>query len=653
MTQWLQFFKVLNKKEIIAFAGLAIVFFASLIFLIHSFYVNHTNIVPADSGKLREGILGQPQFINPLYAYSSDVDRDLIELVFSGLMKYDSNANIVPDLIKDYRVADNGKSIEFSLKENAKWHDGEPLTIEDVIFTVNLVQDSDYLSPLRANWQGVELEKTSEYKGIFRLKQPYSGFLENLANLKIMPKHIWQGATVQAMTSNTELNLLAPIGSGPYKVSKTSQRSDKTVKSITLIANKNYYDSAPHIQKLELIFFNKEEDLINSLKKGAIDSASIENSGSIDIAQFKNSEARILKTTNYFSVFLNNNKDPFKNKNIRTALTMGTDKTELLQTALGGKGTVIDSPIIPAFYGFGEPQNTISYNIDEANKLLEQNGFELKDGLRQKVIEKTSAFKFKATLQSGSSGNDVKKLQECLAQDPNIYPSGEITGTFGADTKQAVILFQEKYKDEILTPSGLTKGNGRVGAGTIEVLNKVCFAVPDEAVYLSFKIKTGNHPALIAAANDLKAQWEKLGVRAEVVVLDNMEMKRVIRERDFDALLFGEKLGAIPDPLPYWHSSQVIDPGLNLSLYQNTDLDSLLEKQRSYYDFTNPDRTKTLEAIQNTLVADAPAIYLYAADEVYLTSKKLKGFDLEKIIDSSKRFTNITNWYLGEKRTWK
>lgn len=644
--------KILTKKEKIAFFGFIIIFLASIGFLAGNFYLKHTVVVPSNSGQIKEGIVGQPQLINPIYAYASDVDRDIAELVFSGLMKYDSSGGIVPDLIKDYRFTDNGQSFEFSLKENAQWHDGEPLTIDDVIFTLNLIEDSDYLSPLRANWQGIQLEKASDYKGIFKLKQAYSGFLENLANFKIMPKHIWEGATVQAMASNLELNLMSPIGSGPYRIAKTNQNKDKTIKSIILTANDKYYDGEPHIQKIDLVFFNKEADLVNALKKGAVDSAIVENSPEFDSNSLKNSEVRELQNPNYFSIFFNNAKDPFKNKNIRTALALGTDKQDVINKALNGRGEITSSPLLPSFYGFAAAKNTIDYNPDEANSILEKEGFVLMDGLRQKTIEKTFVFKFKATLQSGSTGTDVTKLQECLAQDPEIYPTGEVTGKFGENTKAAVIKFQEKYKDDILTPNGLTAGTGKVSSATIKKLNEVCFNVPDKVIPLSFNIKTSNHPALIAAANALKTQWEKIGVKAEVEVVEATEMKRVIRERDFDVLLFGERLGAIPDPLPYWHSTQVIDPGLNLSVYQNTDLDALLERQRAYYDYNNPDRIGTLAAIQDTLTNDIPAIYLYSPDYIYVTSKKLKGFEAEKIINPSNRFSDIKDWYFGTKRIW-
>jgi len=596
--------------------------------------------------------LGQPQFINPLYAPLSDIDRDLTELIFSSLMTYDNNGNIVPDLIDEYNVEEGGKTIDFSIKENAKWHDNTPLTIDDVIFTIDLVQDAEYLSPLRTNWQGVEIEKVSDYKAIFKLKQAYSGFEESLVNLKILPKHIWKDVNVQSITSNIQLNVLSPVGSGPYMVKKTIQKDDKTIKSMILSVNGNYYGQKPHIQRIDFYFFSKAEDLLNNLKKGNLDSGNIEATEYND-KNFRKYTLNSIKTPDYFAIFLNNLQKPFDNKEMRQAFSYLINKQEIAGKVLNGKGEVIDSPLIPSFYGLSNPKNPFSYDETKGAQILDKNGYVLKDGLRTKIIEKSSGFKFTSTLQSGSSGAEVKKLQECLAQDKEIYPSGNISGTFGQDTKNAVIKFQEKYKDDILTPNNLTAGTGKVAGATIKKLNAVCFIVPSEEIPLSFVLKTTSHPILQKTAQMIKEEWEKQGIKIEIQTLTESEAKKVIRERDFDILLFGEQMGGIPDPIPFWHSSQRIDPGLNLSSYINSKADGLMEKARKYYDYTNPDRIKTLNDLQDLIVSDSPAIPLFTTDYLYLTNKNIKGVETQKITDASKRFVNVENWYIKEKRVWK
>ena len=650
--QWLHFFKVLEKKEKIAFGILLTLFISSLIFLVSSFYINNTNVVPADYGRIREGVLGQPQFINPLYAPLSDIDKDLTELIFSSLMTYDNNSNIVPDLINEYSIESDGKSINFSIKENVKWHDGAPLTIDDVVFTIDLVQDPEYLSPLRTNWQGVEIEKISDYKALFKLKQVYSGFEESLVNLKILPQHIWKDISVQSITSNTQLNVLSPIGSGPYMVSKTLQRNDKSIKSIILEVNKNYYNSIPHIQRIDFSFYNNEEELLNNLKKGNLDAGNIELSDYND-NNFKRYNLSSLKTPNYFAIFLNNQKKPFDSKEIRQALSYITNKQEIADKVLNGKGEIIDSLLLPSFYNLSNSTSVLSYDETKGEGLLDKNGYLLKDGSRKKIIEKSNGFKFSQVLQVGSSNAEVKKLQECLAADSDIYPSGTISGTFGQETKAAVIKFQEKYKEDILIPNNLTAGTGKVAGSTIKKLNEVCFAVPNEEILMSFILKTTNNPTLVATAKLIKEQWEEQGIKIEIQNISENDIKKVIRERNFDILIFGEKLGGIPDPIPFWHSSQRVDPGLNLSLYQNSKADGLMEKARKYYNHEDESRKNTLQELQNIIIDDAPAIPLFTTDYLYLINKNIKGVLTQKIIEPSKRFVDISNWYIKEKRVWK
>ncbi|MFA5730300.1 MAG: hypothetical protein WC938_03750, partial [Candidatus Paceibacterota bacterium] len=243
--------------------------------------------------------------------------------------------------------------------------------------------------------------------------------------------------------------------------------------------------------------------------------------------------------------------------------------------------------------------------------------------------------------------------QECLANDSEIYPSGTISGQFGQETKAAVIKFQEKYRDDILTPNNLTEGTGKVAGATIKKLNEVCFVVPNEEIPLSFVLKTTDNPTLVATANLIKEQWGKQGIKIEIQTINETDIKKVIRERNFDILLFGEKLGGIPDPIPFWHSSQRVDPGLNLSLYQSSKADDLMEKARKYSNFEDENRKKTLEDLQNIIISDAPAIPLFTTNYLYLVDKDVKGVLTEKIIESSKRFVDVSNWYLKEKRVWK
>lgn len=181
------------------------------------FYFENTKISPSQGGTFTGGIIGQPRLINPIFAPANDADRDLSELIFSGLLKYDSQGKLIPDLAENYQIADEGKIFEFNLKENLFWQKGRPISADDIVFTVKTIQNPDYKSPLRPSWLGVEAEKISEKKVRFTLKNSSAIFLEN-TTLKILPKHIWQDID----PNNFPLSVfnLKPVGSGPYKIKK-------------------------------------------------------------------------------------------------------------------------------------------------------------------------------------------------------------------------------------------------------------------------------------------------------------------------------------------------------------------------------------------------------------------------------------------------
>ncbi len=125
------------EKIIVVFLSLAVVI--SGFKISHSFYIEHSNITPVKGGVYIEGAVGKVEIINPLYVRYGSVTHDLTQLVFSGLTKYDPKTrDIVPDLA-DFKISENGKEFTFVLKEGAKWHDGTPVTSDDVIFTYNTV----------------------------------------------------------------------------------------------------------------------------------------------------------------------------------------------------------------------------------------------------------------------------------------------------------------------------------------------------------------------------------------------------------------------------------------------------------------------------------------------------------------------------------
>jgi len=631
-SQWRQFFKVLTKKEKLAFLTFFLLLLSSFIFLCLNFYLKNTNVVAARGGTHIEGVIGQPRFINPVYA-NSDADRDLVQLIFSGLMKYDQDMDIIPDLAERYEIEEEGKIYKFYLKEDLLWQDNKVITVDDIIFTIQRIQNPDFKSPLQANWVGIEIEKINDLAIRFILKKPYSAFLEN-CTLGILPEHIWKNVGPENFAF--ESYNLEPIGSGPYKLKDLKKERSNQISSLELVQNPLYHNQKPYISKIKFFFFNNEEELIRAAQKRKIKAFSLlEHNVELGI----NWENHILSLPRYFSVFFNQEKSKIlAEKDIRLALNYAVNKEEI-------NDKTIDSPILPEIYGFEPSSEIYQFDIEKAKTILEEAGFkdEDQDGLRQKVIVKKAAFTFKKTLSKGSKGTEVTELQKCLSKLPDIYPEKEISGYFGSKTEQAVIRFQEEY---------LGESTGNTGPKTKAKLNEICFEEPDEVLELRFVLVTVDQPEMIKTAEILKEQWKKIGAEVEIQTYSLFQLEKdFIKPREYDALLFGEVLGAIPDPFPFWHSTQTQDPGLNLALYENEKADELLEENRKSSD---PEiRAEKLEAFQEIIIQDVPALFLYSPDYIYSISKEINGVEVKKIVDPSKRFSGIENWYTKTKRTWK
>jgi len=648
---WKQFFIILNKKEKIIFFCFLFLIIFSFFFLLINFYFENTKIIPTKGGIYVEGIIGSPRFINPIFAPASDIDRDLTRIISGGggLMKYDKNNHLVPYLAKNYNILENGKIFEFYLREGLLWSDNNPITANDVVFTINAVQSPILNSPIRAMWLGIEVEKISEFKVRFELKNPSPLFLEN-ATLEIMPKHIWSDIPKENWT-RTEYNL-RPISYGPYKVKDFFQDKYGKIKSLNLIFNPNYWGKQPYIPEINFLFFENEKELITAFERNEIKGFSVQLVNN-------NLKNRRFLTHNfivprYFALFFNQEKSKILERDkIRSALNYGTNREKMIADILPEQAKIVTSPILPEIFGFTKPEKIQQFNLEKAENILIEEGFnEKKEGVRQKITHHQPAFQFRRDINPGDRNNDVRELQRCLSNFPEIYPEGVISGYFGQNTKASVIRFQEKHREEILIPNNLRRGTGTVKESTRMKLNELCYNPIIETLPLKISLSTLNQPLLIKTAEHLKEQWKKIGIELEIKTFNLAELKQdVIRPRNYEILLFGQSLRAIPDLFPFWHSLQKRDPGLNLSLFENRKADELLEKSRQT--LNQEERKKALEDFQNILLEENPSLFLFNPYFSYFVSKEVKGITEKIIINPSERFKNIENWYIKTKRVWK
>lgn len=548
--------------------GLLLLIVVSVALLAINFALSRTYLQPKVGGNYREGIVGQPRYINPVLSSTNDADRDLVQLIYSSLFKYDNQGTLIPDLAESYSVEDDGLTYNISLKKDVFWHDGKPLTADDVVFTVKTIQNPEYQSPLRSIWQNVEVEKIDNHRLVFKIKTVYAPFLHNLT-FGILPRHIWSGISGGNFLL-AEYNL-KPIGSGPYQFKKFSKTAKNgRIESIELVRNERYYltaddePSGPFLEKIILYFYNSEDKLIEACRKRQIDGLAFISRNNLPLLK-DSFVLHQIKLPLYYAVFFNQTKSKaLADKTVRLALAYATDKKTLLEKVLDNKGIVVDSPLLPDCLGYSKEIKIYEFALEHANNILDEAGWidRDKDGIREKEI------------------------------------NGELTK-------------------------------------------------------LEINLLASDWPEIKQTAELIKEQWEKIGAQVNLEIVDSITLqKEYLKPRQYEALLFGQALAGDPDPFAFWHSSQSKDPGLNLALYQNKDVDKLLEEARQNLD--KEKRAEQYSEFQKLLVDDLPAIFLFSPDYLYPTNKKVKGVsEIKKLPTHAQRFSQIENWYIKTNRLWR
>lgn len=338
--QTLASFTATGRALFMVLAGLCLVSSVALVYILESSIVV---AAPARGGELREGLVGSPRFINPVLAVS-DADRDLSALVYQGLLKAAPNGNYTPDLAERYDISQDGITYTFYLRANATFHDGKPVTADDVVFTVTKAQDASLKSPQRANWDGVNVAAIDSHTVRFTLKAPYAPFIENMT-LGILPEALWQDVSDEEFPFS-ELNT-SPVGSGPYKVRSISRSQGGIPSSYTLQSFNNYALGEPYLTTLTLRFYQSEQALEEAVKDGEVEAASGLSPANIEPG--KNTVIKTAALNRVFGVFFNQNQsEVLRDRAVRAALNSAINRQDLVQSVLGGYGTPLSGPLPPS-----------------------------------------------------------------------------------------------------------------------------------------------------------------------------------------------------------------------------------------------------------------------------------------------------------------
>lgn len=553
------------KSRVVILLGLII---SSLLLLVACYNLNKNFLIetPIAGGEIKEGLAGAPRFANPLLSVS-DSDRDLTALIYNGLLRSDGRGQFIPDLAENFEISPDGTTYIITLKPNLTWHDGHPLTTSDIVYTIKLAQDPILKSTHRAEWEGVQLEVPNKQTIVFKLKQPFAGFLDNLT-LGILPEHIWKN-TDSANVAWNDKNI-NPIGSGPYQISSIDHDREGIPTAYHLIPFPKFALGVPKVLITLRIYPNEDQRVaafklgeINAL--GAIPGSEIKTiSNQVNVNVFRGSQPRL------FAIFFNQNEDPLlANTSLRGWLSQNIDRVDLIKKILNGFGEPLFGPL---------PQNNDA-------------------GLIKTLTPEALA-------KAGFEKNDKGELVKVTTKTTSAVVKGKKTNTTSRS--------EEK---------------------------------------ISFTISTSNAPELKQVADLVANMWRSLGAEVTVKVYEPAELNQnIIRPRKYEALLFGLNIDRDNDLFPFWHSSQRLDPGVNVAMYTNPKADKLLEEARSTIDFNS--RSQKNDAIVKEITNDTPAAFLFKTSYTYALPSILQGVKLGTITTGAERFNNVHEWYEQTEFVW-
>ncbi|MDE6914169.1 MAG: ABC transporter substrate-binding protein [Lachnospiraceae bacterium] len=287
--------------------------------------------------------------------------QEILFNIYEGLLKPDSEGNLVPAVASDYTMSEDGLTYTFTLRDGIKFHNGNPVTVADVKYSIEVCAGLNGGDPLISAFSNIEsVETPDEQTIIITLKESSSSFLAVLATV--------EAAIVPADIDDLQNN---PVGTGPYKfVSRSLQEN------VILERFDAYWGEPAHIQDITIKILADSDSIVMNLEGGAVDM--VARVSTTQAAELGDDFEVLEGTMNLVqAVYLNNSVAPFDNELVRQALCYATNKQEILDFVSDGKGTPVGSSIFPAFgkYYIEELNDTYPTDIEKAKELLAQAGY--------------------------------------------------------------------------------------------------------------------------------------------------------------------------------------------------------------------------------------------------------------------------------------
>jgi peptide/nickel transport system substrate-binding protein len=293
------------------------------------------------------------------------------------LLRFDARGLPQYDLVESMGINQDGTIYNFSLHKDAVWQDGQPVTSDDVVFTIDLLRSKDLPVPddVRTLWQAVEVKALNKNTLQFHLPEPYSPFLDYLT-FGILPKHLLNKVDPKELM-NSDFNL-KPVGSGPYQLDQPIVENGQ-ITGLVLKSFSDYYGQKPFIEQIVFQYYPDSQSALSAYHNGEVQGIS-EITPDVLPAALKEPDLNLYtgRLPQLTLVFLNldNPKVPFfQDVNVRRALMMGLNRQRMVDQQLDGQAIIADSPIFPGSWAYYDGIEHIDYDPDQAISLLKEAGY--------------------------------------------------------------------------------------------------------------------------------------------------------------------------------------------------------------------------------------------------------------------------------------
>jgi peptide/nickel transport system substrate-binding protein len=346
---------------------------------------------PASGGIYTEGMIGELGRLNPLYDMNNSVDREIDRLIFSGIFTFDSQGLPQPDLAESWGVSLDGKIYNVTIRPNAVWHDGQPVTSDDFLFTLDLIRNKDSSIPedVRSMWEQVKVSALDNKTLRFELAEPFAPFLDYMT-FGILPKHILGTLPIDQLI-NSDFNI-HPIGSGPYKFDSLKIDHNQ-INGVALKIFPEFYGQKPYIEQVVFQFFSNPPDALDAYKQGEVNGISQVSLDILDEAVKEKNlnlySSRLPKISLVLFNLKNSDVSFFQDKVLRQALMIGLNRQWIVDNLLKGQAIIADNPILPGNWANFDGIKKYGFDQAEAISMLKEAGYTLDpDGSGIRVKDK-------------------------------------------------------------------------------------------------------------------------------------------------------------------------------------------------------------------------------------------------------------------------